>query len=266
MAKAVTTISWSEVPHLTQEQKDAYLASIPPHLRRARTEGVPYLGAGAIYSSHVTVESISIDPFPLPAHWSRCFGMDVGWNRTAAIWLAWDKDSDVVYGYSEHYMSQAEPLIHANAIKGTESRLNSKEGVYRAKWIPGVIDPAANGRSQIDGKRLVEQYKALGLDLEFADNSVEAGILEVWNRLSTGRLKFFNTLVNFFGEYRLYRRDKNGKVVKEGDHLLDALRYAIMSGLSRSIPVRGTVRYDQNSDYQFASGGGFIHSSGWMGA
>ena len=263
MAKSVVTISWSEVAHLTQEQKDAYLASIPPHLRRARTEGVPYLGSGAIYSSYVTVESISIDPIPLPNHWARSFGLDVGWNRTAAIWTAWDKDSDIVYAYSTHYMAQAEPIIHANAIKGTDARTTSSQGVYRSKWIPGVIDPAANGRSQVDGKRLVEQYRNLGLDLEFADNSVEAGILEVWNRLSTGRLKFFNTLTDFFGEYRLYRRDKNGKVVKEKDHLMDALRYDILSGLARAVPVKG--QQDYLNEFQLSPMGAYSQTN-WMGA
>ena len=262
MGKSVITISWAETPHLDAEYKDSYLKSIPPHLRRARTEGVPYLGAGAIYSSHVTTESISIDPIPLPDHWARSFGLDVGWNRTAALWTAWDKDADIVYAYSEHYMSQEEPVIHAAAIKGHDTR--TKQGVYRAKWIPGVIDPAARGRSQVDGKRLVESYKTLGLDLEFADNSVEAGILEVWTRLSTGRLKIFNTLTHFFSEYRLYRRDKNGKVVKENDHLMDALRYNIMSGLSRATPVR--VKSEFESEYQFRGGGGSFASTNWMGA
>lgn len=267
MAKSVITIAWSEVPHLSEEEKKSYLASIPPHLRRARTEGVPYLGAGAIYSSFVTVESISIEPIPLPDHWARCFGQDVGWNRTAALWSAWDKDADIVYVYSEHYMAQEEPVIHANAIKGHDARGKSSWGVLRAPWIPGVIDPASRGRSQIDGKRLVEAYKSLGLDLEFADNSVEAGILEVWNRLSTGRLKVFNTLVNFFSEYRLYRRDAKGKVVKEKDHLMDCLRYLIMSGLQRAIPVR--VKSDHISDRQYSYGfgsGGMSAGTGWMGS
>src|SRR5262245_9996093 len=97
--KSVVTIAWTEVPHISDEQKAAYLASIPPHLRRARTEGVPYLGAGAIYSSHVTAESIMIEPIPLPNHWARGYGLDVGWNRTAALWGAWDKESDVAYLY-----------------------------------------------------------------------------------------------------------------------------------------------------------------------
>jgi len=30
-------------------------------------------------------------------------------------------------------------------------------------------------------------------------------------------------------EFNLYHRDENGKIVKKNDHLLDALRYLIMS-------------------------------------
>jgi ATP-dependent Clp protease protease subunit len=43
-------------------------------------------------------------------------------------------------------------------------------------------------------------------------------------------LKLRESLNNILGEYRLYRRDDKGKVVKEHDHALDALRYLVMSG------------------------------------
>jgi hypothetical protein len=75
----------------------------------------------------------------------------------------------------------------------------------------------------LDGKRLIEEYKKLGLNLEYADNSVTAGITAMWQRLSTGRLKVFNTLTHFFSEYRIYRRDKNHKIVKVNDHLMDCI-------------------------------------------
>ena len=43
-----------------------------------------------------------------------------------------------------------------------------------------MIDPAARGRSQVDGTRLIEQYSALGLALEPPKNAVEADIYAVW--------------------------------------------------------------------------------------
>jgi len=70
------------------------------------------------------------------------------------------------------------------------------------------------------------------LNIELADNALEGGIYRVWTALSTGRIKVFNTLRNWLTEYRLYRRDEKGKVVKDGDHLMDCTRYIVLSGLS----------------------------------
>ena len=53
--------------------------------------------------------------------------------------------------------------------------------------------------------------------------------------LSTNRLKVFGSLVNWFSEFRIYRRDENGQIVKDKDHLMDCTRYLIMSGLKRAI-------------------------------
>lgn len=224
--KAVVVITWDDVPHLREEDKARMLAEIPPHQRDARSKGVPQLGAGAIYP--VPEEEFLVDPFDIPKHWTRSYGMDVGWNRTAAVWSAWDREQDVVYLYSEHYRGEAEPPVHAEAIKA--------RGV-----APGVIDPAANGRSQKDGEQLLRVYRSLGLQLSLADNGVEAGIYEVWIRLSTGRLKVFSTMVNWLSEYRLYRRDEKGKVVKANDHLMDSTRYNIVSGLQIGQPMRPKV-------------------------
>ncbi|SKB32455.1 phage terminase large subunit family protein [Sphingopyxis flava] len=227
MAGAITNsrylvqAGWRDVPHLSEAVRLELEKETPPHQRKARMEGIPSLGAGAIYP--IEEEVFVVDPFQIPHYWLRSYGLDVGWNRTAAIWGARDPDQDVVYLYSEHYRGQAEPSVHAAAIKA------------RGDWIPGVIDPAANGRSQIDGQRLLANYINLGLHLISAENSVEAGIYDVFERLSTGRLKVFRTLTNWLAEYRIYRRDEKGKVVKANDHLMDATRYYVVSGIKRGI-------------------------------
>jgi len=56
---------------------------------------------------------------------------------------------------------------------------------------------------------------------------VESGILEIANRLKTGRLKVAKHLADWFEEYRLYHREK-GLLVKENDDLLSATRVAVM--------------------------------------
>jgi hypothetical protein len=209
--------TWDDVPHLTDEKKKELWASIPPFERDARAKGKPQLGSGAIYP--VAETEVQCEPFRIPNYWPRVYALDVGWNRTAAVWAAYNDQADVVYLYSEYYRAQAEPAIHADAIKS------------RGIWIPGVIDPSARGRSQVDGVRLIDTYGNLGLALQMADNSVEAGLLAVWQRLSSGTLKVFANCQNWFDEFRIYQRDEKGKIVKKNDHLMDATRYLIMSGL-----------------------------------
>ena len=48
------------------------------------------------------------------------------------------------------------------------------------------------------------------------------------------QLKVFRSLGNFLSEFRLYRRDKDGRVVKQRDHLMDAMRYLVMTGRDRT--------------------------------
>lgn len=220
MSKACVFVEWEDVPHLPEELKKAILSSIPAWQRDSRTKGVPQLGSGAIYQ--VPESDITITGFEIPKHWTRCFGMDVGWNRTAALWGAYDRETSTLYIYDEYYRGQAEPSVHAAGIS------------QRGKWIPGVIDPASRGRMQTDGSRLLELYQGLGLDVEIAQNAREAGIYQVWEMLSQGRLKIFKSCANTISEYRLYRRDEKGAVVKKNDHLMDSLRYLVMSGLERA--------------------------------
>lgn len=222
-SKYLVQAGWDDVPHLNQRTKEELYRSTPPYLREARSKGIPQLGAGAIYP--IAWEDVSVDPFQIPGYWRRCYALDVGWKRTAAMWMAEDPSDGTKYAYAEYYGAQEIPTIHATAIKA------------RGEWIPGCIDPASRGRNQKDGTRLVTEYQAMGLDLVNAINDVEAGLSVVWELLATGRLKFFKTLQRTAGEYRIYRRaqkkDENGvtrvKVVKENDHLMDCLRYDVMT-------------------------------------
>ena len=232
-SKYLVMAGWNDVPHLDEKAKAELRESTPPHLRDAREFGKPSLGSGAIYP--IPESEIVCDPFQVPGHWPMVYALDVGWKRTAAIWGAWDRESDIVYLWSEHYRGNAEPSIHADAIRS------------RADWIPGVIDPAARGRSQHDGEQLMWKYQQLGLDLVKAKNAVESGIFEVWQRLSSGRLKVFSSNQNTLAEFRLYRRDKKGQVVKENDHLMDCMRYLVMSGLDAATTVPVYVQGNRRS-------------------
>ena len=57
--------------------------------------------------------------------------------------------------------------------------------------------------------------------------SVEAGLMEMLDRMQTGRFKVFSTLAEWFEEFRLYHR-KDGQVVKLRDDIMSATRYGVM--------------------------------------
>jgi hypothetical protein len=216
------------------------LDDTPPHLRAARSKGEPAMGSGNVYP--IPLDDILVKPFQIPEYYEIMYALDVGWNKTACIWGARNPDTGVVFLFDEHYVGQAEPIIHAHSIQA------------RGKWMEGVIDPASRGRSQVDGQQLMTVYKDLGLIIYPAKNEVEGGIHLVYNALSSGKLKVFDTLHNWQREYTLYRRDLNGKIIKEHDHLMDGTRYLMNNQIrfitkskargSTPLTYQGTKHYD----------------------
>ena len=216
----VVNCGWDDVPHLSADVREKLMDSIEPHMVGARTRGEPVLGVGRIYP--VDWQAVSCEPFPIPDHWPRCYALDTGWGMTAALWAAWDRDSDTVYVYAEYYRPESPPHVHAHSV--------GRRGI----WIPGVFDPSARNRKPDDGRAILQDYIREGLDLAPADNAVESGIHKVVQRLSDGTLLFFAGLSSTKYEFVVYRRDKNSRVLKEDDHLMDCLRYIVSSGLARS--------------------------------
>src|SRR5215475_9469140 len=222
--KTIMTID--DVEHYSADEKKTIIASYPPHEAEARVKGIPVLGSGRIFP--VAEETIAIDQREIPAHWPRVAGMDFGWTHAfAAAELAWDRDADCVYVVRTHRLKEASPIIHAAALRPWGKEL-------RWAW------PRDGNRETLEGAgiALAAQYREQGLNLlsEFSHYvegtgqksvSVEAGLMDMLNRMQSGRFKVFRHLNDWWEEFRLYHR-KDGKVVKEGDDLMAATRYALM--------------------------------------
>lgn len=217
--KAIIQAGWDDAPWLSEAAKQQMEADTPPHLIEARRNGRPSMGSGNVFP--IAIESILCEPFKIPSFWKLMYGLDVGWNTTAAVWGALDPQTDTLYIYDEYVGKMQMPVVNAAAIRA------------RGEWIPGVIDPASRGRSQSDGTQLLQSYKDLGLRVHLADNAVEAGITDLWNRMTSGTLKVFNSLQHLPKEFILYRRDLRGRIIKENDHCMDALRY-VQNNLRRA--------------------------------
>lgn len=219
MSRHVTRMTLWDVDHLTEPERQRILDSYPPHERDARAKGLPQLGSGRIFP--VDEAWISVDAFETPPHWPLLGGIDFGWDHpTAAVRIAWDRDADAVYITHCYRVRHATPVVHAAALKAW--------GVIPWAWPrDGLNDTAA-------GENLAQQYGDQGLSMlpdpaafEDGGNSVEAGLMQMLDRMQTGRLKVFAHLADWFDEFRLYHR-KDGRVVKEYDDLMAATRYALM--------------------------------------
>ncbi len=170
---------------------------------------------------------------PIPAHWPRICGLDFGWDHpTAAVWLAWDRDNDCVHVYDCYRVKEATPLVHSVAIKA------------RGAWIPVAWPHDGLQHDKGSGEALANQYRKHGLamlkdkathapDTKAGEkegeggNGVEAGLMDMLDRMQTGRLKVARHLNDWFEEFRLYHRE-DGKVVKLNDDLMSATRYGLM--------------------------------------
>lgn len=144
--------------------------------------------------------------------------MDFGWDHPfAAVELVWDRDADVVYVSRTHRLREASPVMHAAAVRAW------------GKELPWAW-PRDGRRETLEGAgvALAQQYKDQGLNVlhehaQFEDKSVSVEADSNADRQIQG-LQASSRLVE---EFRLNHR-KDGKVVKEGDDLMSATRYARM--------------------------------------
>jgi phage terminase large subunit-like protein len=223
----VTQATIDDAPHFSAADKKRIVASYLPHEAEARIKGVPVLGSGRIFP--IPEESISIAPLAsIPKHWPRIGGLDFGFEHpAAAVELAWDRDTDTVYVIRAWRERHTTPILHAAALRAWGKRL-----VWA--W------PRDGRRETLEGAgiSLAKQYTAAGLKMtrthaNIDDGtpggsvSVEAGLMDMLDRMQTGKFKVYNTLNDWFEEFRLYHR-KDGKVFKEHDDLMAATRYAVM--------------------------------------
>lgn len=221
MSRSVTTMTIDDAEHYTPEQRQAIIDSYPEHEREARTKGIPSMGSGRVFP--ITEEAITCDPFPIPSHWPQLNGLDFGWDHPfAAINCAWDRDADVFYVCKEYAARETTPVIHAASIKPW------------GPWVPNAWPHDGLQHDKGSGEALRDQYAAQGLKMlhekaTFVDggNGVEAGVIEMLDRMKTGRWKVFSTCGGWFQEFRIYHR-VDGLIVKERDDRISASRYAMM--------------------------------------
>ena len=216
-----TTMALEDAKHYSEKDRARIVASYPEHERDARTRGIPILGSGLVFPVHEG--DFVVAPFAIPPHFFQIGGVDFGYDHPfGAAKLAWDKDADVIYVTADYRQARTTPVLHAAALKAW------------GETLPIAWPHDGLQHDKGSGEELAKQCKGQGLKMlperaTFPDggNGVEAGIMEMLDRMQTGRWKVFSTCQNWLEERRLYHR-KDGQIVKLADDVLSASRYAMM--------------------------------------
>ena len=234
-SEAITSMK-GNIGHLNEAVMTQILSSYSPHEREMRRYGRPSIGSGLVFP--VQEDKIMTDPIQIEDHWAKIAGIDFGWDHpTAVVWAAWDKDNDEIYIYDCYRQSKASPSVHAASIR------------TRSESVPIAYPHDGNRRDSMGNPGLADQYRSLGCNMMLehftnppalgqnkGGNSVEEGLMDMLQYMEDGRFHVFNTLTDWFEEFRMYHR-KGGKVVPFKDDLMSATRYAV---LSRRFAVSGS--------------------------
>ena len=222
------TATWDNAPHLNESEKERLAASYPDHERDTRTQGIPMMGEGKVFT--VAESEIKIQRRDIPVHWPQICGIDFGTagsggHPSAGAWIAWDRDADAVYVTSCYRVKGETTAYHAEAIK------------QRGQWIPvswphdGVNVERSNG---VPLWRSFQQHgvNMLGMSARYENDiggaqPVEPIVMEVLEMMKTGRFFAFAHLIPFFEEFRNYHRE-DGRIVAKNDDVMKAVFYAVM--------------------------------------
>jgi phage terminase large subunit-like protein len=239
--------SWDDAPHLDPVEKARLKNSYRAHEVKARTQGVPMLGEGAVFP--VDEDDIRITPIQIPAHWARIKGCDFGIDHPAAgVDVCWDRDTDTIYLVDCYKKAQELAPYHAAWFKKSNP------------WVPVAWPHDGLNREKTGGVRIAVGYRRHGVNMlqksarypknpgEEKDKGgpqpVEPIIDEMRERMNTGRFKVFSTCGPFFEEMRSYHR-KNGTLSTKNDDILKALFYAVM--MKRFAVTRAVSMIGHNS-------------------
>lgn len=248
--RTVTTMTIEDAEHLSPEERKRRIAAMPAHEREARAYGVPMMGSGRIFPFlEADIKEDAIES--IPTHWVKMWAIDFGIGHPfAAVLGLWDRDNDVIHIHHCIRMQGAgatiTPLNHAAAMKPIGA------------LVPVAWPQDGTAREKGTGETLAKLYKDQKLEMlpthaTWPDGGVstEAGILEMYQRMETGRLKVAAHLSDWWGEYREYHR-KDGIIVKTRDDLMSATRIFVMAKRHARICELGGRGRDRSRETQMA--------------
>jgi phage terminase large subunit-like protein len=221
----VVQVDMDDNPWLTDQAKDRLLAGMTTEETQARKSGRFVHFSGLFYEEFGNEH---IAPTPDRKHvkqQSIVVGIDPGLNFTGVVWVAFDEDNSALV-FTEFLGEQLVVKDIAEAIRAKNKEWGIDPDFY-------VIDPSARNRAMGTGEQVEAEYIRQGIPVSHGVADRAVGILEVKRRLQQKTLFVSEECDRLLWEFPRYRKDPNSRnefdAVKQNDHELDALRYALMS-------------------------------------
>jgi len=217
--------TWDDAPHIDEERREQLLAIYSPHEREMRSKGIPVFGSGMVFP--VAADVLSIEPFEMPSYWPALAGIDFGWEHpTAAVWLRWDQEADIVYVVDCYRQDKTVVTMHAAAINA-RPRCNvawPHDGYVHEKGSGVAISELYRSNGVMMLPTHFTNPMAVG-EKGVGNFKVEPGISAMLERMEQGRFKVFSTCFEWFEEFEAYHREK-GIIYALKEDIMSATRYA----------------------------------------
>lgn len=213
-------------PGLSQKTLERYQAMFSGVFYDRYIRGMWVVAEGLVYPMFAKEVNVTNETGGAGMYYISC---DYG-TQNPTVFCLWRMDKGRAVMEKEYYHSGRA----TNRQKTDEEYYQDLERFadgYNVERI--VIDPSAASFSEcIRRHRKFAVWKA--------NNDVLDGIRLTAACIKSGRIKFHESCTHAFDEFGLYSWDKDAaedKVIKENDHVLDAVRYFVMTVLRREIAV-----------------------------
>lgn len=186
------------------------------------------MGTGRVFSIPET--EIAYEERKIETHWKRGCAVDYGMDHPfAAVWGAYDEDSDIIWIY--------------DAIKKSNLTIPQMASICKKHGDIPIFYPHDMGKREgSSGKSFWQLFKAEGAWMykQWTNPPGQGqkegqggitklpGIKHMEERFQSGRLRVAKHLIDWFEEYRNYHH-KDGEIVDKRDDIMSATRYLVQS-------------------------------------
>lgn len=267
---SVHKISMDDNPWNSPEEIAEFVEGLTPDEERAFRHGDIVHFAGMVFDKYWSDDLIvkQVAPQSISGQ-SIVVGIDPGINFTGLVWVAFDDDNCALIFDSMKLQDLTVDLV-AEEIMRKNAEWNIAEPDYY------VIDPSARNRNHlsssdnVNAESIEGEYNRHGIYTTHGQNDVSAGVSQLQRRMRAKQLIATENNIQLFDEIDKYRIDPkvDGKfaVIKTNDHILDALRYVVMSrpwiGSVDIKPKGFSVRTDDGQVLRFSKKENPLHPLG----